>query len=265
MSTAPTTIVVPGHPGWQGQQGSTGAVTSLGVLLGLAALAYGAILFADPAPSMKALGLAVVVTAAATAWLLIVQVRLSRVRVVRASASPDEVRFAGATETAWPLRVLGVLGLVLIGCWLWAVLTVPADRLSLLTLLLVPVVAASLLYGGGRAWLGLSGAHSLTLTPERLVLRIPRNALNAPWGDISGAQLVQNRVVVTSGAGGSVSWAARDLASDPVILADLVSFYAGSIAARAEIGEATLGRLQDGALPGAQPRRRPPMTPDARS
>ncbi|WP_056515009.1 hypothetical protein [Microbacterium sp. Leaf320] len=38
----------------------------------------------------------------------------------------------------------------------------------------------------------------------------------------------------------------RDLASDPVILAALVSFYARHPAARAEIGAATLARLRSG-------------------
>jgi len=42
------------------------------------------------------------------------------------------------------------------------------------------------------------------------------------------------------------SWATRDLASDPVILAELVSFYGKRPEARAEIGAGTLARLRSG-------------------
>jgi hypothetical protein len=46
--------------------------------------------------------------------------------------------------------------------------------------------------------------------------------------------------------GGAASFAARDLASDPVILAELITYYARVASARADIGEGTLAVLRSG-------------------
>ncbi|PKI89899.1 hypothetical protein CW368_12095 [Actinomycetales bacterium SN12] len=63
---------------------------------------------------------------------------------------------------------------------------------------------------------------------------------------MTGASLERNRVFLRTASVRPSSWAVTDLASDPVLLAELVSFYASRPDARAEIGPATLERLRSG-------------------
>lgn len=174
------TIWVRGHTGWQGQQRANTALTVFGVVFGILVLLLSMILFTDPAPAMKVLGV------------------------------------------------------------------VPADRLSLLTLLLLPVIALIMMIVGIRSWFRAPGAHRLTLRPESLELRIPRNNAVVAWDEVVGAALEGNRVVLRTATAQPSSWAAADLASDPVLLAEVVTFYAGSPGARAEIGAGALARLRSG-------------------
>ncbi|WP_431074416.1 hypothetical protein [Microbacterium phyllosphaerae] len=240
------TVWVPGLAGWQGQRRSTTGLIALGVLLAAAILFYAATLVADPAPSMKVLGAGVTAAVGIAVWLLVAHVRVGRMRVVRLVVDGTSVVFGGAEQIIWPLRTLGLAGILLVAGWAWSVFTVPAERMTLLTLLGVPVIGATLLIAGARSWFRPPSRHRLTVHPDGLELRIPRNDVSATWDEIEGASLEGDRVVVRTTTMRPSSWATRDLASDPVILAELVSFYAHHPAARAEIGPATLARLQAG-------------------
>lgn len=240
------TIWVPGHPGWAGQQKSVTGLIVIGVILGMFVIGYGAVLLFDAAAAMKVLGTAVIVTLGITGWMLAAHIRVSRVRVVRAEASANEVVFRGAAAIVWPLRLFVVAGLMILVGWAWAIATVPAERLTILTLLLVPVIGVILTIVGARAWWQRPGGHRMTLTPGGIDLHIPRSGLRAAWNDIADAGLAGDRVVIRSSVAKSGSWAARDLASDPVILAELIMFYARSASVRHEIGSATLDRLRSG-------------------
>ncbi|MGO2746722.1 hypothetical protein [Microbacterium sp.] len=240
------TIWVPGHPGWAGQQKPVTGLIVIGVIFGIVIIGYGAILLSDGAAAMMLLGAAVIVTVGLTGWMLAAHLRVSRVRVVRAEAAANEVVFRGVAAIVWPLRLFLVAGLAILGGWAWAIATVPAERLSILTLLLVPVIGAILAIMGARAWFQRPGGHRLTLTPAGIDLQIPRTGLRASWNDVASAELAGDRVVVRAVTAKSGSWAARDLASDPVILAELIAFYARSAPARDEIGSATLDRLRSG-------------------
>lgn len=245
MAGQERTLWVPGRPGWQGQQGSVAGLVVIGVLLGCAALAVAVLWITDPAPAVKALGLSLLLLVAVTAWMLVVHLRVGRVRVVRVDVDGGRVIFGAARQVAAPTRLLALVGLVLLASWIWAIFTAPADSLPIVTLLGVPVIAAALIFGGVRAWFRGTGSHSLSLTPDRLTLRIPGNSLDVAWDDVVGAELSANRVHVTAG-GAAVSFAARDLASDPVILAELIAFYARNPRARSAIGTDTARRLSSG-------------------
>ncbi|WP_311246170.1 hypothetical protein [Microbacterium sp. WCS2018Hpa-23] len=248
QKTGTQTVWVPGLAGWQGQQRSTTGLIALGVVLAAAILFYAATLLADPAPAMKVLGAAVVVAVGIAVWLQAAHVRVARVRVVRLVVDGTSVVFGGAEQIIWPLRTLVLAGLLLLAGWAWSVFTVPAERMTMLTLLGVPVIGAILLIAGARSWFRPPSRHRLSMRPDGLELRIPRNDVSATWDEIEDASLEGDRVVVRTTTTRPSSWAARDLASDPVILAELVSFYARHPAARAEIGAATLARLRSGDL-----------------
>ena len=136
--------------------------------------------------------------------------------------------------------------LLLLAGWAWSVFTVPAGRMTTLTVLGVPVLALIMTIGGARAWFRPLGGARLTLRSDGIELRIPRNNVSAPWEEVSGAALEGDRVVVRTTTAPPSSWAARDFASDPVILAAIITFYRNSPQARAEIGAGTLTRLRSG-------------------
>lgn len=240
------TIWVRGHAGWQGQQRANTALTVFGVVFGIVVLLFSMILFTDPAPVMKALGVGVIAAVAVGAWLLVAHARVTRVRVVRPVVDGQTVVFGGAAGIIWPLRAFALVGALLLAAWTWSIFSVPADRLSLLTLLLLPVIALIMMIAGLRSWFRAPGAHRLTLRPEGLELRIPRNNAAVAWDEVVGAALEGNRVVLRTATAQPSSWAAADLASDPVLLAELVTFYASRPDARAEIGAGTLARLRSG-------------------
>lgn len=242
----PLSVWVPGRRGWEGQQGSLAGVITLVAILGVAIAGGILVWLLDPAPAIKTMGAVALVALALGVWLLVIQLRVERVRVVRVAVDGESVRFAGAAETRRVLGLLGVAGVALLAAWGWMLVSVTSTDVPVLTLLLVPIVAALLVYGGVRAWLGGDGAHVLTLRPDGLTLKIPRTGVNAAWTDVSGARLVDNRVQVSLQGGGAASFAARDLASDPVILAELITYYARVASARADIGEGTLAVLRSG-------------------
>lgn len=240
------TVWVPGHAGWQGQKGSTTGLVVLGVVLTAAVVFYAVTLLADPAPAMKLLGSGVVLAVGVAAWLLTAHLRIERVRVVRVAVDGSTVVFGGAAEVVWPLRAFVAAGALLLAGWAWSIFTVPSGRMTILTLLGVPVIGLILLTVGVRSWFRPLDGHRLTLRRDGIELRIPRNRVNAAWDEISAASLEGDRVVVRTTTTRPSSWATRDLASDPVILAELVSFYGKRPEARAEIGAGTLARLRSG-------------------
>ncbi|MBN9177135.1 MAG: hypothetical protein J0I43_07175 [Microbacterium sp.] len=244
----PQSVFVPGRRGWEGQQGSLAGVGILVAILAVAVAAGALVWLFDPAPAMKATGVVALLTLGLGIWLLLVQIRVERVRVVRIDIGEGIARFSGAAEVRRVLRLLGVCGIALLATWVWMISTVTSTNVPVLTLLLVPVVAVLLIYGGVRAWVGADGAHVLTLRPDGVTLKVPRNNLSAPWDEVGGARLVGNRVEVSVAGGGGVSFAARDFASDPIILAELLTFYARTPHARADIGDGTLALLRDGAF-----------------
>ncbi len=244
--TTVETVWVPGHAGWPGQQGSTTGLIALGVVLAAAILFYAATLVADPAPAMKVLGAGVATAVGVAVWLLTTHIRVSRVRVVRPVVDGPSIVFGGAAQIVWPLRSLVLAGTLLLTGWTWSVFTVPAERMTMLTLLGIPVIGLAVVVAGARAWFTPPSLHRLTLRPDGLELRIPRNDVRATWDEFSAASLDGDRVVIRTTTTRPSSWATRDLASDPLILAELVSFYAHHPEARAEIGSATIARLRSG-------------------
>ncbi|WP_430868832.1 hypothetical protein [Demequina aurantiaca] len=239
-------VRVPSHAGWQGQQGSTTGLIAVSAVLMLAVVAYGVVMMSDPASAMKVLGAGVILTVGLTGWMLAAHLRVSRVRVVRVKVSDDTVVFKGAQEVVLPLRAFAGGGAMILAGWVWAVATVPSGRLTLLTLLVVPVLGLTITVVGVRAWFRGAQGHQLTLSRSGLVLRIPRNQLRATWDEVREAGLRGNRIEVGTTSGIRASWAAMDLASDPVIVAELVNFYVRRQDARAEIGQGTLARLRSG-------------------
>lgn len=245
------TIWVPGHAGWQGQQRATTGLVVFAAAFSLVVVLFSMILFADPAPALKLLGAGVLATVAVGIWLLVAHIRVPRTRIVRVSVDGREVVFAGVPGIGRPLRAFAFVGAALLAGCVWSVFTVPADTVTMRTLLGVLVIGLILLIVGIRSWFRLPTAHRLTLRPDGVELRIPRHDASLSWGDLSGASLQGNRVMLRTATARPSSWAATDLASDPVILAELVTFYANSPQARAEIGPTTLARLRRGDFSGA--------------
>lgn len=246
------TIWVPGHRGWTPPKPFTPALIAITVVLGAFFVLYVVLLVTDPAPASKALAAVFVAGFAVGVWAARVQLRGMRPRTVRAAVSSDGVRFGRPEGMTWPLRAAAICGVALLAAWAWTMLSVPADDLlGGRWFFALPVVAALVIFGAGRAWLPGRDRHALTLTPESVVLRLSRDEVVLPWEIILQATLVNNRVTILMADGSTQYWGARDLASDPAILAELISFYAASRAARSEIGAATLQRLRDGTFSGA--------------
>jgi hypothetical protein len=234
-----------GPPRLGGAAGSLAGVLTLLAILGVAVAGGILVWLLDPAPAIKTMGAVALVALASASGCSSSSCEWSGC-VSCGWRSTVSARFAGAAETRGVLGLLGVAGIALLAAWGWTLVSVTSTDVPILTLLLVPIVAALLVYGGVRAWLGGDGAHVLTLRPDGLTLKIPRSGVNAPWTDVSGARLVDNRVQVSLEGGGAASFAARDLASDPVILAELITYYARVASARADIGEGTLAVLRSG-------------------
>ncbi|PRB17276.1 hypothetical protein CQ042_05630 [Microbacterium sp. MYb62] len=244
------TIWVRGHAGWQGQQRATTGLVVFAAVFSLVAVLFSMLLFADPAPALKLLGVGVIAAVAVGVWLLAAHIRVPRSRIARAAVDGREVVFAGVPGIIRPLRAFAFVGAVILAGCAWSVFTVPADAVRMRMLLGVLVIGLTLLIAGVRFWFRPPTAHRLTLRPDGLELRIPRNHASLSWEDISGASLQGNRVMLRTATARPSSWAATDLASDPVILAELVTFYASNPQARAEIGPTTLARLRRGDFPG---------------
>lgn len=175
---------------------------------------------------MKVLGAGVVVTVGVAVWLLASHVRVARARVVRLVVDGTSVVFGGTEQIILRTLVLG--GVLLLAGWAWSIFTVPAERMTMLTLLGVPVIGAMLLFAGARSSFRPPSRHRLSVRPDGLELRIPRNDVSATWDEIESASLEGDRVVVRTTTMRLSSWATRDLASDPVILAELVVLRAAS-------------------------------------
>ena len=90
-------------------------------------------------------------------WMLLAHMLLPRSGVVRAELTDEGVRFGGAPGIRIPLLLLAPIGLVMLGAWLWALVTA-SERLTVLTIVLVPVLALLLMYGGGRTIFGAPAA-----------------------------------------------------------------------------------------------------------
>ncbi|MGG1909299.1 hypothetical protein AB1285_19800 [Microbacterium sp. NRRL B-14842] len=105
-----------GYPvirGGDGQQRATTALTVFGVVFAIVVLLFSLILFADPAPAMKALGIGVLAAVAVGVWLMVAHARVSRVRVVRPVVDGPAIAFGGAAGIVWPLRALAPVGALL--------------------------------------------------------------------------------------------------------------------------------------------------------
>lgn len=240
--TGPIRIIAVGdRPRWQPPRGQLFGPTAAVVLLSAIFVAFGLSLTLDRVAAVSLLGVSILAAFACGVWMLLAHMLLPRSGVVRAQLTDEGVRFGGAPGIRIPLLLLAPIGLVMLGAWLWALVTA-SERLTVLTIVLVPVLALLLMYGGGRAIFGAPAAHSLDLTPQGVRLRIPRNDLVAAWDEVRDAEVGRTHVTVRATDGRAARWATRDLGSDPVVLADLIALYASTPSARGEIGPATLAR-----------------------
>lgn len=238
------TIWTPGRSGWQGRQGSVATLVALAVIVGAAAIAYAVILLTEPSAPYRMQGVLALVIVALGGWMALAHVRVPRVRVVRVEAEPARLTFGRPRGIRAPVRLLGPAGVLLLAAWVWALPVSSSDRIPVLSLVLTPVIALFLIYGG-VASLFRAGSRVI-LEPDRLRVVLPRTGLVAAWDDISEASFIADRVVIVLADGRRGGWAARDFASDPVVLAELISFYARTPEARREIGTAALTRLRSG-------------------
>lgn len=240
------TIWVPGHAAWQGQQRATTGLVAFAAVFSFVALLFSMILFAESAPALKLVGVGVLAAVAVGIWLLAAHIRVSRTRIVRVSVDGREAIFAGVAAIIWPLRTFVLVGAVLLAGGAWSVFTASPDAVTMRTLLGVLAIGLIMMIAGISFWFRAPAAPRLILGTEGLELRIPRNNATLPWDDVTGASLERNRVFVRTASAQPSSWAVTDLASDPVLLAELITFYANRPDARAEIGAGTLARLRSG-------------------
>ncbi|WP_315638106.1 MULTISPECIES: hypothetical protein [Microbacterium] len=240
------TIWVRGHAGWQGQQRATTGLVLFAAVFSLFALLFSMILFAAPAPALKLVGVGVLAAVAVGLWLLVAHIRVPRTRIVRVSVAGPEVVFAGVGAIIWPLRAFAPVGAILLASGVWSVFTSSPDTVTMRTLLGILLIGLIMLIAGTWFWFRAPAAHRLILRPEGLDLRIPRNNATLKWEDVTGASLERNRVFLRTASVRPSSWAVTDLASDPVLLAELVTYYANRPDARSEIGAGTLARLRSG-------------------
>lgn len=240
------TIWVRGHTGWQGQQRATTGLVIFAAVFSLFALLFSMILFAAPAPALKLVGAGVLAAVAVGIWLLVTHIRVPRTRIVRVSVAGPEVVFAGVGAIIRPLRAFAPVGAILLAGGVWSVFTSSPDTVTMRTLLGILLIGLIMMIAGTWFWFRAPAAHRLILRPEGLDLRIPRNNATLRWDDVTGASLERNRVFLRTASVRPSSWAVTDLASDPVLLAELVTFYANRPEARAEIGAGTLARLRSG-------------------
>ncbi|PKI89900.1 hypothetical protein CW368_12100 [Actinomycetales bacterium SN12] len=102
------TIWVRSHVGWQGQQRATTGLVLFAAVFSLFALLFSMILFAEPAPALKLVGVGVLAAVAVGIWLLVAHIRVTRTRIVRVSVTGPEVVFAGVGSRATVRRCDGV-------------------------------------------------------------------------------------------------------------------------------------------------------------
>lgn len=240
------TIWTPGRTGWQGRQGSKTSLVVLAVFMGAAVIGYAAILLTESSTPFRLQGAVVILSGALGAWILAAHMRISRVRVVQVLVEPARLTFGRPRGILLPLRLLGIAGALLLAAWVWSLSATSSDRIPVLSLLLTPIVALCMIYGGVSSF--FNAGSRVVLEPERLQVVIPRTGLTATWDEVAESTFASHHVVIVLANARQGGWAARDFASDPVVLAELIRFYARAPSARAEIGEAALARLREGAF-----------------
>ena len=249
-----TDVVVPPRAGWQAPKGT---LTRLYVIAAVVAViivvSLGSLTVATRSPAIALFALSELALGGVGIGILAAKARATRPLVVRVAATTDTVTFDAGDGTRPLLRSLAPIGVVML--------------VSLIALLIrgelygesgeavfsgvrrsgsVVFFAVSVLVipPSIRAWRGSTGA-ALVLSREGITLSVPRTGGSAAWASIGGASFASERATVLASTR-SFSWASLDLASDPVVLTDLIRYYAENPAARTTIGSGTMELLHSG-------------------
>ncbi|MBV0893714.1 hypothetical protein [Microbacterium sp. NC79] len=249
-----TEVAVPRRRGWQPPKGSTTPLYIMTtVLVIIVGLWLGSVAFAVGSVAIALFAVSVIATIGVGIGIISAKMRATHPLRVRVGATADAVTFDAGDATRSLLRVLAPIGVVMFASLLWLIMRgelygdsdeAVFSGIGRFGSAIFFVIAVAIIIPSIRAWRGSTGA-SLTLTRESVALALPRTGGSAPWASIAGASFATERVTVLANTG-SFSWASRDLASDPVVLTDLITYYADNPAARASIGSGTIALLKSG-------------------
>ncbi|MFJ4045939.1 hypothetical protein ACIPV2_09375 [Microbacterium sp. NPDC089987] len=242
-------IWVPGRSGWTGR-GSNPAATGIALTcFGIIALVGGgwlaSLLLSSPSPAVFAFALSLMALIACTAWAVVAQLGVQRRRILRLRVEGEMVEFGPPTRTRLPLRLLGIPGLALAASVVWVLTTGELASTTRYGPAVMFVPAAAAVVCSIRGWRGPVGSV-LSMTPQQVGLRCQGREVSAPWGDVAFAGLAEQHAVVRMRDGRELRWAPRDLASDPILLTELIAHYAATPASRREIGAGTVALLRSG-------------------
>lgn len=254
VELAATEISVTGRRGWQPPAGGLAPLYAMAAIVSvIIAVWLGAVTIATGSPFVAVFALSVLSIIAIGVGILVAKSRAVRPLIVRAIPSADAVIFGAGDSSRRLVRWLAPAGAVMLASLVALLLTGQlyggsgqalfsgVGRFGSIAFF---ATGAAVMWPGIRAWRGSEGP-TLTLSREGVALALPRTGGSAAWADIGGAQFVGQRATVAANTG-SFSWAARDIASDPVVLVDLIEFYSRSPAARARIGAETIALVRSG-------------------
>ncbi|MGF3054252.1 hypothetical protein ACQUSY_09885 [Microbacterium sp. YY-03] len=254
MSPAPTTITITGRRGWQPHK-HTLTIALIPLLVGAAIIAVwlGAVTLSTGSPVATIFAVSALALLGVGIGILAAKVRAARPLVVRVAATADTVTFDAGVGARTLMRSLAPIGVIMLASLIALLfrgelygdqgdaIFSGAGRFGSVVFFAVSilVIPPSL-----RAWRSASGA-SLTLSRDGVTLSGLRTGGSTTWANIGGTSFAAERATVLANTG-SFSWGSRDLASDPVVLADLITHYAENPSARATIGSGTMALLQSG-------------------
>lgn len=249
-----TYVQVTGRRGWQPPKATLAPLMIIAALTTtIVAVWLGAVTIATASAFAALFALSVLALIGVGLALLVAKSRGTRPLVVRVAVHPESVTFDAGDGPRRLLRWLAPIGVVMLASLVALLVrgelyggSGPAvfSGIGRFGSVIFFAVAVLIMAPSIRAWRGSTGA-ALTLTREGVTLTLPRTGGSAAWASIGGASFATERATVLANTG-SFSWASRDLASDPVVLTDLITYYAEHPAARATIGSETLTLLQSG-------------------
>ena len=249
-----TEITISNRRGWQPPKGGVAPLLIVAAILAIIVAAWlGAVTIATGSIVVALFAASVLALIGLSIGMLIAKIRATRPLIVRARVTADGVIFDAGNGARSLMRWLAPVGVLMLASLVALLVSgelygdsgeAVFSGVGRFGSVAFFAIGAAIILPGIRAWRG-SGVASLTLTPATVSLALPRTGGSAEWPAIGGATFAAERASVLANTG-TFSWASRDLASDPVVLTELITYYAENPAARATIGSGTIALLQSG-------------------